>query len=595
MNENTLEKIEERDIDKHFGALIADISHDETLGKIAALASSVLGHGHVCVDPDIPVEWPDSLAAELPPAREWKKVLSAHPESVSTEETRRPLVYDGKRLYLHRYWHYQQQIVLKIRLLLSAPLIPLSEKVLQKARDWFAIGNEDLAPYGGHLQLAAALLPFFSGFAVISGGPGTGKTTVLAKTLALFLSQRPDAKIALAAPTGKAAVRMNDSIAKSVSVLDTDSKVIEKLPELEAMTIHRLLGYQHGSPYFRHNENHHLNADLVVVDESSMVDLALMAKLMDALKPDARLMLLGDMYQLASVEAGSVLADICEVFPQNDFSTALTKTAESLIDNPHNRLSTGTFPALLQNRLVVLQKSYRFQDKGEIGRAARMINEGHADAALQILGGGEQCSLLSPNTVSYDTLIRNMAESYRGLHNARTTTEALKRLGDFKVLTALRRGKWGAEGINTRLEKIFSTGEEFYENRPVMILQNSPAQNLYNGDTGVIRKNADGQYRAYFLGHENSGFIPLILPEYSTAYAMTIHKSQGSEFREVLTVLPPEDGPFITKELIYTALTRARERAVFVANESVLRAGILRRTERVSGLADALRTGIEKA
>ncbi len=580
-----------RKIDRHFGSFIRELSGNDILETTAVLVSHALGNGNICMDLTSE-DWPEELIEKIPDYEEWKKTLENYPDVVACPDGRCPLVFDGRRVYLHRYWNYEKIVAERILSLAKLPPFEMSERVKARAREWFD-SSEDLSDFGGHLQLAAGLLPFVSGFVVISGGPGTGKTTVLAKTLSLQLLENPSLEIALAAPTGKAAARMKESLSSALSVLDIDIAVRERLSSLEACTIHRLLGYRHLSPYFRHNAQNPLSADLVVVDETSMVDLSLMAKLLSALKSGARLILLGDMFQLASVEAGNVLGDICDAFGANDFSDDFIKTVNSLTTLSKNHLPSGISvdKTLFQNRLILLKKSYRFEEKGGIGQSSRLINEGRADEAITLMHEDSVSSFRE--NVRTEDIIRDVSDHYKALYNAKSPEEALERLNDFKVLTALRHGGIGAEKINEKLEAYFSPGKSdgnFYRNKPILILKNNSVQNLFNGDTGVICKDSRGIWKAWFYDNDKKlvSFPPLLLPEYQTAYAITVHKSQGSEFDTVYTVLPDKPHPLVRRELIYTAITRARKKSVVFTSEETLSVGIGERTHRVSGLREAL-------
>ncbi len=460
-----------------------------------------------------------------------------------------PLILDSNdRLYLRRYWEYEQELA---RAIVSRTGTPSSS----------AKGETDL-------QERAAAKAVASGFTVITGGPGTGKTQTVVKILNLLRAQPGGEKlqIKLAAPTGKAAARLTESI-----------RAIDE--KLAATTIHRLLGYLPGSPYFRHDAKHPLNADVVIVDEASMVDLALMAKLLAAVPPRARLILLGDRDQLASVEAGNVLADICAA-------------AESARPNEP-----------LLGAVVGLRHNYRFTETGGIYRVSTAINSGDAEAAMTALrenADGEVKWEPLPETAGLaDALRKRVIAGFRPFLETRDAAEALAALQKFRILCAVRQGPCGIENLNTVAEEILAEAgllvprAGWYSGQPIMVTQNDYNLALFNGDSGIILPDPaeGGELRAFFLSAEGKlrRFLPSRLPVHETAFAITVHKSQGSEFGKVLLILPEKDAPILTRELLYTGLTRAREAVEIWAPEAVLRASIDRRVVRASGLQDALR------
>ncbi len=459
-----------------------------------------------------------------------------------------PLILDTQeRLYLRRYWEYEQQLAQAI----------LSRTVTSAAA---AKGETDL-------QQIAATKAVSSAFTVITGGPGTGKTWTVMKILSLLRAQPGGDKlqVKLAAPTGKAAARLTETIRT------VDDK-------LAATTIHRLLGYLPGSPYFRHDAGHPLNADVVIVDEASMVDLALMAKLVAAVPPRARLILLGDRDQLASVEAGNVLADICAA-------------AESARPNDP-----------LRGAVVALRRNYRFAEAGGIFRLSTAINSGNADAALATLqesaNGAVQWEPLPKAPRLASILLARVNAGFRPFLETDDPEKALKILQQFRILCAVRHGACGIENLNAAAEEILAESgllaprRGWYRGQPIMITQNDYNLALFNGDSGIILPDAEdgGELRAFFLSAEGRlrRFLPSRLPVHETAFAITVHKSQGSEFGRVLLILPESDSPVLTRELLYTGLTRARDHAEIWASETILRAAIAKRVARTSGLRDAL-------
>ncbi|HEY3663188.1 MAG TPA: exodeoxyribonuclease V subunit alpha [Chthoniobacterales bacterium] len=463
-----------------------------------------------------------------------------------------PLILDSRdRLYLRRYWEYEQQLAQAI----------LSRTVNSSAA---TEGETDL-------QEIAATRAVSNSFTVITGGPGTGKTWTVMKILALLRAQPggDGVRVSLAAPTGKAAARLTEAI----------RTVDEKLA---ATTIHRLLGYLPGSPYFRHNAEHPLRADVVIIDEASMVDLALMAKLVAAVPPHARLILLGDRDQLASVEAGNVLADICAA-------------AESISPNEP-----------LHGAVVELRRNYRFAETGGIFRISTAINSGEVEpamAALQENSGGEVSWKPFPENARLINALRDqVVAGFRPCLETEDPLQALTSLQQFRILCAVRHGPFGVENLNAVAEEILADAglltprRGWYRGQPIMVTQNDYNLALFNGDSGIVLPDpaADGELRAFFLSAEGKvrRFLPSRVPIHETAFAITVHKSQGSEFGRVLLILPENDSPILTRELLYTGLTRARHGVEIWASEAVLRASIARRVTRTSGLRDAL-SGLE--
>ncbi|MEO7167460.1 MAG: exodeoxyribonuclease V subunit alpha [Chthoniobacterales bacterium] len=533
-------------LDRHFGDFLQRLAGNAAAEvRLAAMcASRARAAGHVCTTLGEMAEREDaSNAAAL------RKKLCAS-KVVGTPGAFTPLVLDkGDRLYLRRYWEYEQELAGAIRRRAAAGGAALSE------------GETDLQKVAAHRAVV-------NHFTVITGGPGTGKTRTVMAILALLLEQPGGdrRRIALAAPTGKAAARLTESV-----------RAVKQ--GIGATTIHRLLGYLPGSPYFRHDAEHPLNADVVIVDEASMVDLALMAKLVAAVRPDARLILLGDRDQLASVEAGSVLADICAAAEQ-------AKPNEPL-----------------HSAVVALRRNYRFAESGGIYRASSAINSGDADAALAALqsdASGEVHWQPLPAAAKLPEALRELLiAAFTPCLKTDDPQEALAQLEQFRILCALRHGPFGVENLNAVAEEILAGARlitprrGWYAGQPLAITRNDYNLGLFNGDTGIILPDREdgGELRAFFVSAEGRlrRFLPSRLPLHETAFAITVHKSQGSEFGKVLLILPEKDAPILTRELLYTGLTRARKGVEIWAPETVLRASIGKRVVRASGLQDALR------
>jgi exodeoxyribonuclease V alpha subunit len=541
------------DIDRHFARFINDFGEGELPAIAAAMLSRNIRHGHICLDlVKGPVHFDEPLPVFIWPKLEtWEKAFTKN-RAIGGPADGRPLVLDNAgRLYLRRYWEYEKA---------------LAEAILLRCDS-----QTPANPRTGDLQELAIETALARRFVVISGGPGTGKTTTVLKILERMLSQPggENLRIALAAPTGKAAARLQETLLAG----GANGVRQDRLPK-SASTLHRLLGSRRNSVYFRHNAKNPLPVDLVVVDEASMVPLTVMAKLFAALPHRANVILLGDRDQLSSVEPGAVLGDIARAASE---------------------------PGPLQGSLVVLDKNYRFGNESNIFALCNAVREGEIERALKILNSGERPDVISgrtpPPVQVTERLRQRVIAGYSAYLRAPDPAEALKEFKKFRVLCALRTGPYGVESLNRTIEKILReerlvTGtQNTYAGMPILITQNDYQLRLYNGDIGILLPDpTNGSLLAWFIG-EDGGIRrvpPARLPEYEPAFVMTVHKSQGSEFDNVLLILPDKESPVLTRELIYTGLTRARSRVEVWFQESVLRAAIARTIQRGSGLRDRL-------
>lgn len=439
-------------------------------------------------------------------------------------------------------------------------------------------------------------------FAVISGGPGTGKTTTVAKLLAILVETGLQAgkapAIRLVAPTGKAAARLTESIGSALQALDLPPEWVEAIPT-EAGTLHRLLGVILGRSQFRHHAGNPLHLDLLVVDEASMVDLPMMARLLDALPSHARLILLGDKDQLASVEAGAVLGDICS-FIEQGISPA---QADWLSRQTGYRLQGTPAGAPVRDSLCLLAKSWRFDQHSGIGQLARACNSGDATAVESVWGAGFADISLHPWVgEAFEALIAQGVAGYGSYLKAARAGEApaavFKAFNSFQILCALRDGPFGVLGLNERLELALSRAGliardgDWYAGRPVMVVRNDHGVGLYNGDMGLCLPDETGRLKVWFEQPDGTlrALLPSRLPPHETVYAMTIHKSQGSEFAHTVLVLPDSPSPLLTRELVYTGITRAKARLDLYGDRALLAQAVRKKTERYSGLAERLET-----
>ena len=544
---------------------------DDTVVLAAALAVRAPRLGHVLVDlaeihrtatvdADDPVDlsalgWPEPAA--------WVGTVAGSP--LVGED--RPLRLEGSSLYLDRYWREEQQV--------ANDLLALAEEAPADL-DVLAEGLERLFPGGDDDQRRAAAVAVRRRLAVVAGGPGTGKTTTVARIVALLEEQAGDTPplIALAAPTGKAAARLQEAVHEEAARLDVDPEIRDRLLALEASTLHRLLGWKPGShSRFRHDRGNRLPYDVVIVDETSMVSLSLMARLAEAVRADARLILVGDPGQLTSIEAGAVLGDIVRG---------------------------------LRDGVVTLRRIHRFG--GGIQRLAEAIRTGDADGAIEALSEESEDILWIPvDAADPDTLdalkpIRDGAiTSGRAVIEAARAGDAgraLEHLAAFRVLCAHRRGPYGVATWMPRIEAWlaaavpgFATEGPWYVGRPLLVTANDHAIRLYNGDTGVVVRPSDGSrpVAAFDRSGEIVTFSPSRLGAIDTVHAMTVHKSQGSQFGTAAVVLPDAASPLLTRELLYTAVTRARARLIVAGTEDAVRAAVDRPIARASGLRARLR------
>ncbi|WP_440878175.1 exodeoxyribonuclease V subunit alpha [Vibrio natriegens] len=667
-------------------------SDGQALAFIAGVVSSELGKGHICLPLFDAQGQPTDLASKLGLFGEaalslntqlqginWTQLLE-NSSLVGAQGEALPLMFDGERLYLHRYWHYEVTLAEKLNQLgAEVSLQPqeftrLSEllnhlfarqyhflfnaiakateagnnnQVLRQqlvcdhldvvasdALDWPAIDAvlsqannvqdlqplDDLVPLSAcvNWQKVAAAVALTRRFAVISGGPGTGKTTTVTKLLAALIEQASQEKnltIKLVAPTGKAAARLTESIGKAVQELPVSPELKAKIPT-ESSTLHRLLGAIPNSAEFRHNKQNPLHLDILVIDEASMVDLPMMYKVVDALPKHARLILLGDKDQLASVEAGAVLGDICSFhalgYGKEQASSIAKLTGFDTLAHSSNSASS------IADSLCMLQKSYRFDARSGIGQLAKAVNLGSAASVDSVWARDfsdiEHFALSSQN---YNQMMQTLVQEYgRYLKRigqqeqdpntgepetlTRKAKAVLDTFNQCRLLCAIREGDFGVAGLNQRIEKALAArklikvqDEIWYHGRPVMVTRNDHGLGLYNGDIGIcMRDDSEEEQRLKVFFELPDGSVKSVLPsrvpEHETAYAMTIHKSQGSEFDYTLMILPPDFSPILTRELIYTGITRAKKRLALYAELNVLKRGIKVKTTRASGLVQRL-------
>ena len=601
------------EIDVQFGKFIAGLDKNDNLDIFiaAALVSRATGEGDGYLDLNSNTLKPllsdvnDEERLKSPQLSEWLKTLSQS-RVVGRPGEFHPLILDKKnRLYLFRYWDYENRLSNTIKSRIKENIQGIDRSILKDSLN-------RLFPNNGtnefNWQKVAGVIAAFKKFCVITGGPGTGKTFTTAKILALLLELSPKDKpsILLAAPTGKAAARIGESIRAAKTTLNCSEDIIDAIPS-EAYTIHRMLKTIPGSPYFYHNAENPLTADIVVVDEVSMVDLALMVKLLSAVKNDARIILIGDRDQLASVEAGFVMADICDRDNIHLFSECFYRQFEKItqcnmeISSKKLKNSPGLYDCM-----VVLKRSYRFTDSSGIGECSRAVNNGKFDETFSILKSNPDQIDWKKISGHYDlsmALPKEVINGYSDYLNCRDPHKALELFNRFRILCAVKFGVLGVIEINRLTENILNRNElieldnlttyPWYRGRPVLISRNDYSLELFNGDIGITMPEPDSKTKdLYVYFSDISGklrrFLPHRLPEHETAYAMTVHKSQGSEFEKVLLVLPDQDYPVLTRELLYTGITRAKSHISIWGKKEIIKTTILRKINRNSGLKDAL-------
>ncbi|BBB26490.1 exodeoxyribonuclease V subunit alpha [Amphritea japonica] len=588
---------------------------NDALPLLAALVSLQLGRGEVCLPLNgwgvLMENWPSVLRK---PAEQLLQGLCENTLigfSVITDGAQEaPLVLSSGRLYLYRYWLYETDVAARIQQL-AAP-IPLNRDSIKAGLRRLFIDR--LAGEIDWQQIAVAIA-ISRRFSVISGGPGTGKTTTVARLLALYaesFSQQMQRAplIKLAAPTGKAAARLSESLAGAREGLPVSDAICAMIPN-QAVTLHRLLGPRPDSKNFRHNAENPLHLDLLVVDEASMIDLPMIYRLLSALPPHAQLIMIGDRDQLASVEAGSVLGDICSWDNQagvsvqasdSEVSTGLCyrpaqlEYLQEVCELPAPVSAPGS--SSISDALALLRRSYRFDESSGIGYLARAVNRGDGLQAMQLFDQPwEDIRFMALSDEGYEEMVSEVCAGYavylKQLQQRSEPRLLLKAFNQIQLLAVVRQGIYGVDGLNQAVEehlqrqRLISLTGDWYIGRPVMIIRNDYQLGLFNGDIGITVADEDGRLRVWFelSDGEMKGVLPGRLPEHETVYAMTVHKSQGSEFDQVVMILPAEDTPLLTRELIYTGITRAKSKFALQATPQAFIKGSHRRTERASGLS----------
>lgn len=594
---------------------------------LCALLCHQYGRGHSCILLQDLIDNPDSLLS-LPPQNQYAQFFADRPSHILAgvslvdveqalaaspwlkQDHIAPLVLADKRLYLHRLFQAEQIVKQQISQRVQQQ-ISLTDQVKEHFDQLFispAIAepsayNEPSANSETDWQKLACAMALQRHFAIITGGPGTGKTTTVVKLLALIQHSAAERQltIRLAAPTGKAAVRLTESISGAINHLPPAMQ--DGIPT-EVVTLHRLLGAMPNRRQFKHNAEQPLALDVLVVDEASMVDLEMMAALLQALPSHARLILLGDKDQLASVEAGSVLGDLCRGAEKGGYQPeTLALLAPFTSTNLSQWQGAGT---VLNQATVMLRKSHRFDAKSGIGQLAFAVNRGDTSAVnlfkqfddIQLLAGNN-VNALKPVVVAgyrhYLQLVQHPAGNVTDKASSDAWAQAvLAAYSQFQLLCALRSGDWGIAGLNQQIsrwlmaEGLLDCSQQWYNGRPIMMQRNNYSLGLMNGDIGITLFDANsGKLRVVFQLADGSlkWVLPSRLSDIETVFAMTVHKSQGSEFSHCCLVLPPDNSPILSRELLYTGITRAKKQfTLLCGNSEILAQTITKRVSRSSGL-----------
>ena len=511
------------------------------------------------------------------------------------------IVYHQQSLYLRRYYEFEIELSSYISEKLTTKQLTLTDH--EQIKSSIALLFPDQMCEEVDWQQIAVANAINKNFSIIAGGPGTGKTYTVIKLLAvlLMLNEENQLRIALVAPTGKAAMRLSESITKAVIGFRglIAKPILDKIPTV-TQTIHRLLGVIPNDPNFRHHQDNKLSLDILLIDEVSMVDLALMTRLFRALPKHCKVIMLGDADQLPSVAAGSVLADIAPRphlgYSQTNLAYLTQMTSDDFITKTEFK---SLFKANKQleyvaDHLVFLTKSRRFDGQGGIGLLAQFVIAGDSKSSWQLLNNNnhsEQLTLLNPDIDQW--LARLVKQYFQPMFTCPKAGDAFKLLAKFRLLCATRLGEFGVETLNEKVKGILQAKgliadmNTLYQTQPIMINENDYRLGLFNGDIGMIWRHDTGHLMAVFESstEELNWVMPSRLPKFSTVYAMTIHKTQGSEFDHVAMVLPKKsDNRLLSRELLYTGITRAKSHLSISSSSNVWQHGVEGQVKRYSGL-----------
>jgi len=555
---------------------VLDVELAKALGRIVepsspevelaiALTSRNVRRGHSCFPMDTSADeiWPreGGQTTELPDVARWKDQVAA--SSLSDEG---PIVLDQSgRLYLRRYWQLERDIARELALRSSTPPRTAGDA------PWLEALLERLFPGAADSpQRRAAQNALQHSVSLLCGGPGTGKTTTVAAIVALIIEGRLQQgdrvpRVLLLAPTGKSAARLGEAVRQAKSRIETSTEVLAAIPE-QATTLQRALGMQREGARFLRSADRPLEADVIVVDEASMVDLGLMRQLLNATRQDASLLIVGDPDQLTSVEAGSVLRDLV---------TASAQTA-------------------WKGRVTQLTKTFRYDEKQTLGRFIAAIRKGDAETVQRLLDVSDATDLAWVSSAGLDAELDRAAFHWSTVLGTTDREQHFDLRARYVMLSPFRRGVVGTRRLGAAVvDRLYQTQGREPAVRPIIIEENSYELKVYNGDFAML---VEGEPSIATVQSESEGFRDIAearLPRYSDAFALSVHKAQGSEFDEVLFVLPEDDAPMLSRELVYTAVSRARRAARLVGPKEVLLAALGRRARRYSGLVDAMAEAID--
>ena len=584
--------------------------YKELVQMTSALISSQLNQGHTCVymkdfAEDGGSQLPGSSTIfSFPVLDEWVEKLKKA-NILGDENDNKPLILDKEgRLFFQKFYKYEKELAQKL-LEKADSTKPINDRTVEALNKLFDGSS------GIDYQKLAALTALLKNICIISGGAGTGKTLTACRILALLLVENPSRKIALAAPTGKAANRLLESLKDSYENKVKDGVTIEgikstlgdlltvKFPE-DSFTIHRLLGASESKPSFYYGKDRPVPYDVVIIDEVSMIDLALMVNIFRAIRSDTVVILLGDKNQLTSVEAGSVLGEICGIGEMNKFSVKMTDLLEKYMDmNLSTLKDSGVYK--LQDCMVELTKNYRQIEGSHISELAEAVNKGDSEEALKIIKTSRDIKLLPiSNKIKVPDEVNTLIDMYFRplLKEGITIDETFSLLKQFRILTPYKTGNFSVDFINKYVEAYLRSNghltshDLWYSGRPILIHKNDYNVNLFNGDIGIYLKEEDEGF-VYFEGKGNiyRGLFPTLLPIHETAYAMTVHKAQGSEFDEVLLIFGNrKHKDLLNKQLFYTAITRAKKKLYIYGDEGLIEYAIEHPIKRYSALGDYLKS-----
>ncbi len=581
-----------------FARFISRVAPDESEGVIlgAYLACAAIEDAHTCISLD-PKALSDTARAygagdldvsAISPGIESSRIAGHAGDDL-------PLITHDGKLYLHRYFSYEQTMAERLEMRAATRCSP------EDLHDAAAFAKK-LFPRGAvspDWQKIAVFNALFTRLVIISGGPGTGKTRTVTALMALMAatSRNADLEIAMCAPTGKAAARLTEAVLSATDALEIPDDIKKRIPS-QARTLHRLLGAGRNTGRFRHNRENPLSCHVLIMDEASMVDLPMMVHLMEALRDDTTLVMLGDRDQLASVEAGSVLRDICEGIERFGHSQDFIDRCRLIDEDVTDLADRGSsMPPPLRDCIITLKHSYRFSSTSGIASLATYVNVGDYTSVKKLLRDAPVDGIELAESKGGDAtaaVAERLLPHARRIMDASSVDQALAHLNEFKILCAMRQGPAGVEAVNGLAHAMvsnmgFQVLQGMYRGLPVIINRNDYMLDLYNGDTGIVWPDETGRLRVWFRGEGGlRSFSPSRLPSHDAAWAITVHRSQGSEFDRVLFLLPPRDSIMPGRELLYTAITRAREHITILGGWDDLKACIERRTWRNSGLAKRL-------